>query len=92
MVLRDQIAIYKKEFRLLGKRPALEEPEIENQIEDAVIREIKRRRKPTCDQEQPITLQEKRARDRARIEEVMRSSKPLLAHWDEILAACINDK
>ena len=28
-VLKDQIGIYKKEFRLLGKRSAQEEPEME---------------------------------------------------------------
>ena len=80
MELRDQIAIYKQDRRVLGKRPKaetehgtwVEQARYIDQLQTAVTNEIKRRRKPTIPADRPITLDERRALDRANITKILK--------------------
>ena len=74
---------------MIGKRQVQEAIEDDKELEEAVVHEIKKRRKPSVSPEAPITLQEKRARCRAQIEELMKQNKNLLVPWGEILAQCL---
>ena len=58
----------KKEFKLLWKHSAQDKDEEDTELQDAVVQKIKKRRKMNVSQEDPITLKEKRALDRANIE------------------------
>ena len=74
---------------MIGKRPVQEAIEDDEELEEAVVQEIKKRRKPSVSPEAPITLQEKRARCRAQIEELVKNNKNLLVPWEQILAQCL---
>ena len=63
-VLRDQLTICKQELNVLGKRNIVLEPEQAARIEEAVHREIKRRRKNSVGPAEPVTLSERRAIDK----------------------------
>ena len=62
------------------------------QLQEAVAREIKRRRKTSICVDAPITLQERRAHDGANIGQLIKENKLLLTPWSEILAVCLKDK
>ena len=70
--LKGQLAIYKQEFRLLGKRPIQAREEEEDELEEAVINEVKKRRRHGCGDGEPPTLKERRAYDMARIGEMLK--------------------
>ena len=89
MVLRDQVAIYKQEFRVLGKRHEVDRDQDALQLQEAVTNEIKRRRKPTTPTDLPITLNERRAHDRANIMKILKEYHGQLAHWDDILSSLV---
>ena len=74
---------------MIGKRPVQEAIEDDEELEEAVVNEIKKRRKPSVSPEAPITLKEKRARCRAQIEELIKNNKNLLVPWEQILAQCL---
>ena len=91
-VLKDQLAIHKQQLRTLGQKTACIEPEKEMQLQEAVVREIKRRRKNSISVDAPITLQEGRAHDGANIGQLIKENKLLLTPWSEIMANCLIDK
>ena len=75
------------------------EPEKEQELQEAVIREIKRRRKgppgrvPSAgDNDAPVSLQERRVSDKASITEVLTQYKSLLTPWSKIMAKCLEGK
>ena len=49
-------------------------------------------RKQNACQSEPITLKERRVADRAAIQDLIKANKPLLVHWDTILAAALDGK
>ena len=55
-VLNDQLMICKQELNMLGKRSIVISPEEATKIEEAVGREIKRRRKCNVGSDTPVTL------------------------------------
>ena len=71
-VLKDQITIYRQEFRIMNKRQAPAEPEDAMAIQEATMREIKRRRDQNIASEAPVTLDERRAMDKAKITEIIK--------------------
>ena len=68
------------------------EPEEEQELQEAVIREIKRRRKGPGDNDAPVSLQERRVSDKASITEVLTQYKSLLTPWSKIMAKCLEGK
>ena len=54
--------------------------------------EIKRRRKPTIPADRPITLDERRALDRANITKILKEYQVLLPHWNDILSSLVQAK
>ena len=85
-VIRDQLTIWRQEWRTLGKRNAPVEPREARALEEAVAREIKRRRKDNKDPAVPVTLQERRAADKAQIANLINENAIFLANWHGILA------
>ena len=55
----------------LGKRPAETTQEENAALQDAVVEQIKKRRKQSVSQDEPVTLKEKRALDRHNIETLL---------------------
>ena len=68
------------------------EPEEEQELQEAVIREIKRRRKGPGDNDAPVSLQERRVSDKASITEALTQYKSLLTPWSKIMAKCLEGK
>ena len=91
-MLKDQLSIQKQELKVLGKRPLQCDPEDEVAIQESVTREIKRRRKEPVNREAPVTLQERRALDRANIESLIKNHKHLLVPWQKIMTSSLETK
>ena len=77
---------------MLGKRPLQPDPEEEAALQQAVASQIKRRRRSTNTTGAKVTLQERRAFDRATIEKIIKDNKPILKRWTDILEACLRCK
>lgn len=77
---------------MLGKRPLQPDPEEEAALQQAVASQIKRRRRSTNTTGAKVTLQERRAFDRATIEKIIKDNKPILKRWTDILEACLRGK
>ena len=63
--LKDQVTILKREVQTLGKRSAGVEPEEAAELDEAVVREIKRQRKDSHGRSASVSLDERRAADKA---------------------------
>ena len=62
-------------------------------LEEAIIREIKRRRRETKMMEAPeVTLKERRALDQANVTKLLKENDNLLASWTDILAPCLEGR
>ena len=59
---------------------------------DAIVRQIKKRRKINMSQFDPVTLKEKRALDRTTIETHLKGLRNLLTPWNNILERCLQGK
>ena len=59
------------------------------EITEAVTNEIKRRRKPTKSSELPITLDERRALDKANVTRILKEYKSLVINWDDIMSSLL---
>ena len=90
--LKDQVAILNQEVKTLGKRSAVITPEEAIELDEAIVREIKRRRKDPCGHDVPVSLTERRANDKAKISKIIKDHSNLLVHWNEILTKCLEDK
>ena len=76
--LKDQVAILHQEVKNLGKRSAIIDPQDAAVFEEAIIREIKRRRKDPCDQDALVSLDERRAADKASATFLIKENSNLL--------------
>ena len=90
--LKDELAIQKQELRLLGKRPSPADPEETEYLQEAVAREIKKRRRQSIGNDAPVMLQERRKTDHVNIASVLREHKDLLVPWTTVMAAALKDK
>ena len=54
--------------------------------------EIKRRRKPTVAADLPITLDERRAHDKANITSILKEYEGLLPSWDDVLTTLVQNR
>ena len=90
--LQGELAIVNQECRLLGKRPSPADPEETEYLQEAVAREIKKRRRQSICNDAPVTLQERRKTDHASIASVLREHKDLLVPWTTVMAAALKDK
>ena len=72
--LKDQVTILKQEVKTLGKRGAVVNPEESAELEEAIVREIKRRRRDPHDQNAPVTLDERRASDKATVSKILKDN------------------
>lgn len=64
----------------------------ETEVEEAVAREVKRRRKLKHATEQPLTLYEKRIIGRTNITKLIKENKNLIVSWDDIMANYLEGK
>jgi len=64
--------------KTLGKRSAIIEPHDAAIFEEAIIREIKRRRKDPGDQDALVTLDERRATDKTSASSLIKENSNLL--------------
>ena len=76
-------------MKTLGKRPAIIEPQDAAIFEEAIIREIKRRRKDPGDQDALVTLDERRAADKASASSLIKENSNLLVEWSEIVSRAL---
>ena len=76
----------RREARTLGKRAAVVEPAEAKALEEAISREIIRKRKGSACKEAPVTLEERRAADKANITAIIKENANLLVSWKDILA------
>ena len=88
----DQIAIYKQEFRLLGKRKVQASKTETVELLKAVESEIKKRRKPNTPDDLPVSLDERRAYDKASSMKIIKEYGGLLTHWDGIMTNLVKNK
>jgi len=56
------------------------------------MREIKRRRNQNTPSDAPVTLEERRAVDRASITEIIKDHRNLLTTWTSIMENCLRDQ
>ena len=77
---------------MLGKRTISEELIEETEVEEAVAREVKRRRKNLQVTEQPLTLHEKRIKGRSNITKLIKENKNLIVSWDDLLGNYLKGK
>ena len=85
VILKDQLAICKQDLQQLWARGKPVEPEEAQEINEAVHREIKRRRKIDAKEDRPITLDERRAYGKDIIMSYIKELKFSLAAWQTIL-------
>ena len=90
--IRNELAIMRREFQMLKKRPAEELQDDDEALKEAVVQQIKKRRKQSVSQDEPVTLHEKRTLDRSNIEAHLKANKNLLTPWTSILDACVDGK
>ena len=79
----------RREAKTLGKRSAMVEPAEAKALEEAISREIQRKRRSSVGREAPVTLDERRAADRANITAIIKENANLLVSWKEILAVAL---
>ena len=91
-ILKDQLAVERQERSLLGKRNDPIEPEEAVHLEQAVTREIKRRRGNNQATDTAASLEERRADDKAKISEMLKDYKQYLVPWSAIMRACLYGK
>ena len=61
-------------------------------VQQAVDNEIKRRRKSTVPADLPITLDERRAHDKANVTRILKEYGSLLPSWDDVLEALVQNR
>ena len=76
-------------MKTLGKRPTIIEPQDAAIFEEAIIREIKRRRKDPGDQDALVTLDERRAADKVFASSLIKENSNLLVEWSEIVVRAL---
>ena len=57
-----------------------------------MINEVKRHRSENVPQDAPVTLEERRARDKAKITTIIKQNKILLTSWTLIMDRCLRSK
>ena len=77
---------------MLGKRPITEELTEDTEIEEAVVRQVKRRRKVVPFTAQPPTLNVKRAICRSAITKLLKENKNLVTPWSDIMESLLEGK
>ena len=90
--LNGQVAIYRKEKLLLGKRNAPVDAEEAEYLREVISNEIRKRRRQSGGQQAPVTLKERRSMDNSSISELLGQYKDLLVPWPDIMAAALFGK
>ena len=73
---------------MLGVRPAPVDPDERNALQQAVHEKIKRQRKSSVSADEPVSLSELRAHDKAIASDILKHHRNLLVPWSRILAKC----
>ena len=68
------------------------EPHEREAILVAVREKIKRQRKSSTDPERPVSLDERRAHDKANISKILKKNKNLLVTWNQIMTSIIHGR
>ena len=89
-VLKGELAITKQDYRLQFKRPVPLEPEERQALNEAVIREVKKRRKLNEVDSGVVTLRERRAHDTSVIKRTLKDHGKLLTPWSTIITNALS--
>ena len=83
--LQEELVIAKQEMRMLGRRPEPIPDEERKILEEAVVSQIKRRRREPGTATLPVTLKERRATDKANAMDLIKEHSCHLKSWRAIL-------